>query len=128
MELTYARWLEWCTRVALAVLIVTFLVYVSGATAPLVSLEALPTLWSLSVDRFVEATGAPRGWEWLRYVARGDYGNHLGVALLGLVTLVCYLRILPGLFRSGERALAVLAALQVAVLAAAASGVLAGSH
>ena len=128
MELSYARWLEWCTRAALAVLIVTFLAYVSGVSTPLVSFAELPGLWSLSVDRFLAATGAPRGWEWLRHVARGDYGNHLGVALLGSVTLICYLRILPGLFRSGERALAVLAALQVAVLAAAASGALAGGH
>ena len=128
MELTYARWLEWCTRAALAVLVVTFLAYVSGASVPLVSLDALPGLWSLSVDRFLAATAAPRGWEWLRYVARGDYANHLGVALLCSVTLVCYLRILPALFRSGERVLALLAALQAAVLAVAASGALAGGH
>jgi len=128
MELTYARWLEWCTRTALTVLILTFLLYVSGLGAALVPLERLPALWSLSVDGFVAATGAPRGWEWLGHAARGDYANHLAVALLGTVTLGCYVRILPGLFSSGERALAVLAALQIAVLAAAASGLLAGAH
>ena len=128
MELIYARWLAWCTRAALAVLILTFLAYVSGAAAPLVVLERLPGLWSLPVDQFVAATGAPRGWDWLAQAGRGDYANHLGVALLGAVTLICYVRLLPALIRSGERALALLAALQILVLAAAASGLLTGGH
>jgi hypothetical protein len=48
VELIYARWLGWCSRVALAVLIGSFLLYLSGAE-PLVPLERLPDLWRLPV-------------------------------------------------------------------------------
>ncbi len=127
MELIYARWLGWCSRVALAVLIGSFLLYLSGAE-PLVPLERLPDLWRLPVGEYVAATGAPTGWGWVCRLAFGDYANMLGVALLCLVTAVCYLRVVPGFFGHGERALGVLAVLQVMVLVAAASGLFAAGH
>lgn len=128
MELIYARWLGWCTAIALAVLAATFVVYVLELAEPLIALERLPEVWRLSVDRFAGVTGAPAGWGWLAVAGKGDYANLAGVALLGLVTLVCYLRILPVLVRRGERVLALVAAAQIAVLVAAASGWLAGGH
>jgi hypothetical protein len=128
VELTYARWLGWCTRVSLGVLVAAFLAYLLGLAQPLVSLERLPEVWSLPVDRYVAATGAPTGWTWLSRLGNGDYLNMLGVAMLCLVTVACYLSVLPALFRRGERALGVIALLQVAVLLAAASGLLAAGH
>lgn len=128
MELIYARWLGWCTGVALAALAATFLVYVIQLSEPLIALERLPQVWSLPVDRFLGVTGAPAGWSWLAVAGKGDYANLIGVALLGLVTLLCYLRVLPTLVRRGERALALVAAAQIVVLLAAASGLLAGGH
>jgi membrane-associated PAP2 superfamily phosphatase len=127
MELIYARWLGWCTRIALLVLAGSFLFYVFGAQ-PLVPLEHLPALWRLPVDDFLAASGAPTGWGWVLRLGFGDYANMLGVAMLCLVTAVCYLRVVPVFFRSGERALGVLALLQVAVLLAAASGLFAAGH
>jgi hypothetical protein len=128
MELIYARWLGWGTRLALVVLVATFLAYALGVSEPLISLERLPALWSLGHDQFLAATGAPTGWAWLTVVGRSDYANLAAVALLGMVTVVCYLRILPVLLTRGERVLAVLAALQIAVLLLAASGWLTGGH
>lgn len=128
MELTYARWLAWCTGIALTALVATFFAYLFQMSEPLIALERLPQVWGLPVDRFREATGGPAGWGWVRFAARGDYANLIGVTLLGLVTVVCYLRILPLLVRQGERTLALLAAAQVLVLLAAASGLLAGGH
>jgi hypothetical protein len=128
VELIYARWLCWCSRVALAVLAATFLAYLLGLMPPLVSLERLPGVWHLPVDRYLAATGAPTGWSWLERLGNGDYLNMLGVAILCLVTVVCYLRVLPGLFRRGERAVGLVALLQVAVLLAAASGLFAAAH
>jgi hypothetical protein len=128
VELTYARWLGWCTRISLAILVATFLAYVFRLAPPLVSPERLPQVWTLPVDRYVAAVGAPTGWDWLGRLGSGDYLNMVGVALLCLVTVVCYARVLPGLFRRGDRALAVIALLQVAVLLAAASGLLGAGH
>ena len=88
----YARWLDISTRVAFAVSLAAFLAYATGALAPFVPLEALPALWGLPVDEFLRRTGAPSGWGWLELAARGDYLNLACIALLPLVTALCYLR------------------------------------
>ena len=112
----YARWLDIGTRIALVILIVTFLIYVLGLLDPLVPPQELARLWTLPVDRYVAASGAPTGWGWLGFLGRGDYLNVLGVALLATITLVCYARIVPLL----PRLQALLAAIQIAVLLGAA--------
>jgi Na+(H+)/acetate symporter ActP len=128
MELIYARWLSWCTRVGLTALALAFVAYLSGLAEPLIPLEHLPQVWSLPLERYLAASGAPTGWQWLRVAAKGDYANLAGIAMLGLVTVVCYVRLLAALLRRGERALALIAALQIAVLLAAAAGLLTGGH
>lgn len=128
MELIYARWLGWCTRAALAVLVASFLSYALGWMQPLIPFERLPQVWALSLEPFLAATGAPTRWDWLRVAGKGDYANLVGIAMLGMVSLVCYLRLFLTLVRGAERTLAALAALQIAVLLAAASGLLAGGH
>lgn len=124
----YARWLDWSTRVSLAVLIAAFLAYAVGLLAPAVAVDDLPRLWVLPVERYLEATGVPSGWGWVAMLAKGDYLNLVGVALLGFVTVLCYLRVLPLLLARGERLQAAFAVAQVAVLLLAASGLLAGGH
>ena len=124
----YARWLDWSTRVSLAVLIAAFLAYAVGLLAPAVAVDDLPRLWVLPVERYLEATGVPSGWGWVAMLAKGDYLNLVGVALLGFVTVLCYLRVLPLLLARGERVQAAFAVAQVAVLLLAASGLLAGGH
>lgn len=123
----YARWLDWGTRASFAVLIVSFLAYVLGLVEPLVPLGELPRLWTLPVDRYLAATGAPQGWGWLRLLDKGDYLNYVGVAMLGLTSVVCYARLVPLLLR-GQPLHAWLAVAQIVVLLAAASGFLAGLH
>ena len=112
----YARWLDIGTRISLAVLILTFAIYVLGLVEPLVPPQELARLWTLPVDRYVAATGAPTGWGWLGFLGRGDYLNIVGVALLATVTIVCYARVVPLL----PRVQAVLAAIQIAILLGAA--------
>jgi hypothetical protein len=123
---TYARWLDFATRAGFVVSLCAFLLYVSGILPPYVPLQQLTQLWGLPVARFLEVTGAPAGWGWLALIARADYLNLAAVALFGLVTLACYLRIIPLLLRSGERLQAAIAIAQVVVLAAAASGLFTG--
>ena len=124
----YARWLDWGTKAALVVSLVTLSVYLSGLVAPWVPLEKLPELWSLPVAQFLERTGAPTGWGWLRLAGYSDYLNYLGIALFAVVSAPCLLRAIPCFLRRGERLQAALAAAQVLVLAAAASGVFAGGR
>jgi len=127
-QLLYARWLDWGARAGLALLVASFAAYVLGLAAPHVPFEQLAGAWSLPVDQYRAAVGAPAGWGWLALLRHGDYMNFAGIALLGLASLACTLRVLPVFLARGERALALIAGLQVAVLAVAAAGVLGGAH
>jgi hypothetical protein len=122
----YARWLDWGSRLGLATLVGTFVVYVLGLLTPVVPVEQLPRLWTLPLDRFLEVTGAPSGWGWLGKIGHGDYLGLVGVAILCLTTLVCYARLSMVLVRRGERLAAAIVFAQILVLLAAASGFLAG--
>lgn len=124
-EALYARWLEIGVRIALAALLLGFGVYVFGVLEALVPPHELMRLWHLSAGDYVAATGAPTGWGWLAMLAKGDYLNFIGIALLAGITLACYARILPPLLARGERLQAALAAAQLLVLIAALSGVVA---
>jgi len=128
VELIYARWLAWGTRASLTVLIGCFFVYALGLAEPLVPAAELVRLWTLPLAEYLAASGAPTGWRWLGYLGSGDYLNLLGIAMLCLITVACYARILPLLLKSGDRLYAALALAQIAVLLAAASGVFTLGH
>ena len=124
----YARWLDWGTRLSLAVLVAAFLAYVFGLTPAALPLAEMPRFWRLPLERYLALSGSPTGWGWVAMLDKGEYQNLVGVALLGLVTVVCYLRVLPLLLGRRERLQAAIVAAQVLVLVLAASGLLAGGH
>ena len=124
----YARWLDWGTRISLAVLVAAFLAYVLGITPAALPLDEVPRFWGLPLERYLALSGAPSGWGWLGMLDKGESQSMVGVALLGLVTVLCYLRLLPALLARGERLQAAIVVAQVMVLLLAASGVLAGGH
>jgi hypothetical protein len=124
----YARWLDWGTRLSLAVLVAAFLAYVFGLTPAALPLAEMPRFWRLPLERYLALSGSPTGWGWVAMLDKGEYQNLAGVALLGLVTVVCYLRVLPLLLARREGLQAAIVAAQVLVLLLAASGLLAGGH
>jgi hypothetical protein len=126
VQAIYARWLDFSTRAGFAASLLAFLLYVSGLVPPFLALEALPRYWGLPVGEFLRQTGAPAGWGWLNLLGGAEYLNLACMALLCLVTLLCYLRIVPALLGLGERLQAALALAQALVLVAAASGFFAG--
>jgi len=123
----YARWLAACAWFSLVLLAATFFVYVAGIVAPAVPVADLPRYWSLSAAQYAAATGAPTGgWHWIRLVDRSDIMNLVGIACIAMVTPVCFLRLLLEFVARREHAYAAIAALELAVLVVAASGILAG--
>ena len=120
----YARALDRATRVGFVIALCAFLIYVSGALPAYVPLAELVRYWSLPVDRFIALTGAPQGWAWLGLLGYGDALNLGAVALLALVTPLCYTRLLLALVAERDWLQAALAAAQLAVLIAAASGLI----
>lgn len=124
----YARWLRVGAWLAFALALLALLLYAGGVLAPLVPLERLPQLWGLPVERFREQTGAPTGWDWIGYLRYGDYVGLAAVCLFAVLSLVCYLRVLPAFLRHGERLQAALVAAQILVLLAAASHLIPGAR
>jgi len=120
----YARWVDIGTRIGLALLVISFALYVTGMLEAHVPAAELVRLWDLPVHLFVAATDAPTGWGWLALLHKGDYLTFVGIAVFAGITLVCYARMIPMLIARGERLHAALAAAQLLVLALALSGVM----
>lgn len=127
-QLRYARWLEWGTRVGLALLIAVFAAYVAGLVEPHVPHARLSEVWNLPVSQFLAATGLPAGWGWLQHVHRGDIANLLGIGLLAGASVLALLALVPLYLRGGDRVYAGLCVAEVVVLLLAASGLLTAGH
>ena len=128
-QLAYAKLLDAGMKLGLLILIVTFIVYLSGILTPHVPVNDLPKFWKMPVHKYLAATGIHPGWAWLGMLGKGDFLNFIGIAFLAGVTLICYVRIIPILLRKKDSIYAVLAVIEVLVLALAASGLLkAGGH
>jgi hypothetical protein len=128
-QLAYAQLLDGGMKLGLLALVVTFLVYVSGALPARIPVADLPRYWSMPVKEYLAATGVHPGWGWVGLIGHGDFLNFVGIAFLAGVTLVCYLAIVPIFVRKKDLVFAGIAILEVLVLALAASGVLdAGAH
>ena len=119
----FARWLDAGTKIALTLLIAGFLAYVTGLLAAHLPPGELAQLWGLPLQEYLAASNAPTGWAWLSLAHRGDYVNYAGIVLLASIVALAYLRMLPLLARHA-RAHALIAALELVVLFAVASGLL----
>jgi hypothetical protein len=128
-QLAYAKILDMGMKVGLLSLIIMFIIYVMGIFTPHIPVNDLPKYWGLSVHKYLESTGIHPGWAWLRLLGKGDFLNFTGIAFLAGLTIICYLRIIPILFKKKDTVYGVLAILEVLVLVLAASGILkAGGH
>jgi hypothetical protein len=128
-QLAYAKLLDLGMKVGLLSLVVTFAIYLSGILTPHIPVNELPKFWSMSVHKYLETTGIHPGWSWLGMLGKGDFLNFTGIAFLAGVTLLCYVRIIPILFRKKDTVYGLIAILEVVVLALAASGILkSGGH
>jgi len=120
----YARCMAIGTSIALALIVVELLAYVSGALSPYVPLQELPALWGMPMREYLAAAKVPAGWGWVALAGSGDYVNFIGIALLASVTPICYILALRRYLARRDRIYAALAAAQLLVLLAAASGLL----
>jgi hypothetical protein len=128
-QVLYANILNKGMLIGLLALIVTFIIYGTGILKPLIPLEQVQNYWVMPVHEYLELSGIHAGWAWLGKLGYGDMLNFLPIAFLSLLTIFCYLAILPGLMRKKDTAYVVLAIIEVIVLVVAASGILGtGGH
>ncbi len=128
-QIAYAAILDIGMKLGLLALIATFIIYLTGILSPFLPVNDLPKYWGLSVHKYLEVTGIQPGWTWLGMLNKGDFLNFAPIAFLAGVTILCYLRIIPILFKKKDIAFGIIAILEVLVLVLAASGLLkSGGH
>ncbi len=125
-QITYANMLFYGCWGGLALMAVTYLLYVSGLITPHIPLEKVPLLWSQPVGTYLEIGKVPHGWGWAVLIAKGDFLNFLGIVLLAGMTIVCYIPLIPVFLKRKEYVFAGLALAEILVLAFAASGIVGG--
>lgn len=127
-QLLYAKILERGMYIGLLVLFVTFGLYAFGIVDPYIPLDKISNYWSMNVNDYLEHAEIKAGWAWLGMLKYGDFINFIGVAILAGVTIICYAAIVPTLLKNNDKVYAILAVLEVIILSAAASGILAVGH
>ncbi len=128
-QIAYANILNTGMWIGLAVVIVTFFIYISGVLPRFVPIEDLPKYWGMKVHEFNTVLNAPTGWGWTALVGTGYYLNFIGIAMLAGLTILCYLVILPILIKKKDTPYVIIAIIEIAVLVLAASGLLkTGGH
>jgi hypothetical protein len=128
-QLRYANILFYGAWIGIAIMVVTYLIYILGILDPHVSFELIINNWDKSVAEYRKITGSPHGWDWLALLGSGDFINFIGIALLALMTILCYFTLIPGYFKRKDYIYGTIAILEIVVLSLAASGVLGtGGH
>jgi hypothetical protein len=128
-QILYANILNKNMLIGLLGLIITFIIYVTGILPPIIPLEKVQHYWVIPVKDYLHESGIHAGWSWLGNLGYGDMLNFLPIAFLSLITIICYLAIIPGLLRKKDTPYVVLCIVEVIVLSVAASGILgSGGH
>ena len=128
-QLTYANLLFYGSWGAIAILLITFAVYVSGFFESYIPINEVSQYWSMPVSQYVHEANIPIGWGWAGLLGKGDFLNFIGIVLLAGMTIVCFIVVLPYYLREKDIPYVVLIILEVLVLCLGASGLLgAGGH
>ena len=128
-QLQYANILFAGAWFGIFLMITTYLIYVMGVFAPHVDIALITQNWDKGVDEFLEITHSPHGWEWLSLLNKGDFLNFIGLVLLAVLTIICYLFLILGYGKRKDWAYFIICLAEVAILSLAASGILGiGGH
>jgi hypothetical protein len=128
-QITYANLLFYGSWSAIAILLITFGVYVTGVFESYIPINEVSQYWSMPVAQYVHQANVPTGWGWVTLLGKGDFLNFIGIVLLAGMTIVCFIVVLPYYIKQKDVAFIVLIILEVLVLSLGASGLLGtGGH
>ena len=125
-QFIYANLLIIGVWAGIAILFITYVIYLFGLLPPHVKISVIPSVWAKGVDEFLEITHSPHGWGWVSLLTKGDFLNYIGFVLLALMTILCYLVLVRGYIRQKNWIFATIAILEIVVLSLAASGIFGG--
>lgn len=120
----YANILWFCSWTGICVMVITFLLYMGGLFNPLVEPSKMPLYWGMNVHEYAQVTHAPSGWAWLTLLNHSDYLNLVGLAFLGMVSILGYLSLLIDYLRKKDIPYVTMVSLEILVIVLAASGIL----
>ncbi len=72
-QIAYAKLLDWGMKIGLLLLIVTFIIYLTGILPPQIPISELPKYWKLKAHEYLASAGISPGWAWLNMVTKGDF-------------------------------------------------------
>ena len=128
-QVAYANLLFYGSWSAIAILVITYLIYISGIMGSYVPLEKITYYWSHPVHDYLTEMNVPTGWGWVGLLGHGDFLNFIGIVILAGMTIVCCLRVLPFYLAAKDTVFAVIVVLEVVVLCLGASGIFgSGGH
>jgi hypothetical protein len=128
-QITYANLLFYGSWGAIAILMVTFFLYVTGVFESYIPINEVSQYWSMPVSQYVHEANIPIGWGWATLLGKGDFLNFIGIALLAGMTIFCFIIILPYYVKQKDIPFVVLIILEVLVLCLGASGLMgSGGH
>jgi len=128
-QIAYANLLFIGAWVGILLMIITYFIYMGGLLAPHVDIALVIQNWDKGVDEFLEITHSPHGWGWLTLLNKGDFLNFVGIVLLAVLTIICYLFLIAGYKKRKDWIYFFIGLIEVVVLSLAASGILGtGGH
>ena len=127
-EKVYANILYRSSRIGLIFLVFAAIVYFAGILPQETALDSMHEYWHLSLRSYraaVQKQETPRSsWHWIGRINRGEYFAYLPVAFLGLITVACFIRLVPIFLRKRDYTYLVIVCVEVLVLVLAISGIL----
>lgn len=119
----YASILAFCSWAGICVMVTTFLIYMGGLLNPHIEPSQMPIYWKMTVHQYLRATHAPTGWSWLKMMNHSEYLNLIGLAFLGIVSVLGYVSLLIDYSRKKDLPYATMVSLEIVVIVLAASGI-----
>ena len=128
-QIAYANLLFIGAWAGILLMIITYFIYLGGWLAPHVDIALIIQNWDKGVDEFLEITHSPHGWGWITLLNKGDFLNFIGIVLLAVLTIICYLFLIAGYKKRKDWIYFFIGLIEVVVLSVAASGILGtGGH
>ncbi|MDQ7092395.1 DUF1634 domain-containing protein [Desulfosporosinus sp. PR] len=119
----YASILLVCSWIGIVVMAITFVLYMAGMFNPVVAPSMMPQYWGLSVHEYAKITHAPSGWGWFAMINHADYMNLIGLAFLGLVSVLGYISLFVNYTAKKDFPYAIMVGLEIIIIVSAASGI-----
>lgn len=123
VQLVYAAVLDVVSHTGMVLIAVGFLAYVARLLPLTVSIEDIASHWHLRAGEMNRLLAVPSGWSWVQDPLHGDVLSFISIIFLSMAAMICLVAVIPVFFAEKNRTYALIALLQVLVLAAAVVGI-----